>query len=188
VRIRAKSARGVYTDWITATVLPLPPIVNPDAKDIGVKFGLAAPASGSGYTPAQVRQITDALHMYAQAGMAGSFGVGDYFDLNALSTPAVTVKDAGNADMEFLAESLTNTALTNATYTGYTDGAQLRFHVESIDGYLGKNGNTAHHIVFKVVGTFISIHGERRIHARRTDKQQQHHDRGMGGKRGEEVS
>jgi hypothetical protein len=149
VRIRAKSARGVYTEWVTATVLPLPPIVNPESKDLGVKFGLAAPASGQGYTPAQVRQIMDAVHMYAQAGMAGSFAVGDYLDLNALSTPAVTVKDGGDADMEFLAESLTNTALINANYTGYTDGAQLRFHIESIDGYFGKNGNTAHHIVFR---------------------------------------
>jgi hypothetical protein len=137
-------------------------VINPSAKDIGVKFGMAAPASGRGYTPAQVRQILEAVHMAALAGTLSSFAVGDYFDLDTLSTPTVTVKDAGDADMEFLAESLTNTALTNANYTGYTEGAQLRFHIESIDGYLGKNGNTGHHIVFRSWGKFYGnkVHGD----------------------------
>jgi hypothetical protein len=156
IRIRAKDTLGNYTDWYDTTVLALPPMPNPSAKDIGVKLGYTAPASGRGYTPAQVTDILTKVHVFCEANaLANRFDLGDYFDLDTASWPTTTVTDGGGASMEFLADSLTNTALTNADYTGYTDGAQLRFHIEAIDGYLNKNGNLAHHITFRSWGALV---------------------------------
>jgi hypothetical protein len=126
------------------------PIVNPSSKDIGVKFGMTAPVSGRGYTPTLVTAICTAINRHANMGqLAGNFAVGDYFDLDTLVIPTVNVLDAKNTTMEVLAESYTNVPLTNAYYIGYTEGAQLRFHIESVDGYYGKNGNNHHHLVFR---------------------------------------
>jgi hypothetical protein len=159
VMLSATDSYG-QTTTATATVADVLPIVYPAAKDIGVKFGLTAPSTGHGYTAADVAAITETLHKYAARNwLAGNFAVGDYFDLDTFETPTTTVQDAAGVDMEVLAESYTNEPVTNANYSGYTLGAMLRFHIESVDGYYDKNDNYSHHLVFRAWGHWYRARG-----------------------------
>jgi hypothetical protein len=81
IRIRAKSIRGEYTDWVETTVLD----VDPTQKSIGAKIGVADDAVGT---------ICDFIHDCMAAGALDYFNVGDYFDFASLTIGTDTVTNA----------------------------------------------------------------------------------------------
>jgi hypothetical protein len=121
----------------TIPVLAITPMMDPSNQNIALKFGMTT------NTAAEVTAVWRAVEEYLDINDLENFNKGDYIRLASLHVANATRKGtySGAGDVTFTGAAVVDDA--------FYIGTRLQITLVEKDPYVGKNGNTKHHLAFQ---------------------------------------